>query len=95
MVKEYMLKDAFVTAVQYTGKNIEEVYELGANISKDHGMLVVQEDTLTDVIIKPVNIGDYLVKMANGYVFKLSEVEFKRRYFEIDERTNVCTTSFY
>lgn len=95
MAKEYMLKDAFVTAVQYTGDNVEEVYEFGANIAKEHNGLVICEDSLTDKIIKSVNVGDYLVKLANGYAFKLSEAEFKERYFEIDERTNVCMTSFY
>lgn len=93
MTKKYIKKPIPVEAVQYTGKNFDEVQSFCTDAFTEDGWLKVH--TLEGDMKAPNRTGDYVIKGIKGEFYICEKSIFEKTYEEDDERRYACTSSFF
>ena len=93
MAKTYIKKPMPIEAVQFTGKNFDEVKEFcpSATLDKDE----LQVKTLEGVMKAPNKVGDYVIKGVVGEFYICDKDIFEKTYEEVNERNCVCASAMY
>lgn len=81
MIKKYVNRPMTIEAIQYDGKNIDEVQNFC------HEKI--------DEMCSVLEVGDYVVKDGHGCFSTCEKNLFQKKYEELDERKIVCAQSLY
>ena len=91
--QKYVKKPIPVEAVQFNGHNIDEVNDFCQDAFVEDGWLCV---SALEGIMKASNkVGDYVVKDAMGKFYICEKGIFEEMYEEADDRSYVCSSTFY
>lgn len=93
MAKMYVKKPIPVEAMQYTGKNIDEVQDFCQSVVVEDGWLKVH--TLEGFMKAPHKRGDYVVKGTIGEFYICDKKIFEDTYEEVDGRQYVGSSSMF
>lgn len=93
MAKKYVKKPIPVEAVQYTGKNFDEVQDFCVDAFIEDGWLHVH--TLEGDMKAPSKAGDYVIKGIKGEFYICEKHVFEKAYEEAHDREYACTSSLF
>lgn len=80
-VKRYGKRPIIITAVQWTGENLDECFNfLSCAAALENGTILIR----TDEGINHVQVGDYIVEHPIGVFYNYSPSVFKAKYHELD-----------
>ena len=78
---KYRKKPIVIEAMQYTGKNYDEIYSFCAVSYPDKGVVIIP--TLEGKMI--CNVGDWVIKGAKGEFYPCKPDIFEKIYEVVDE----------
>lgn len=96
MIKKYIKKPIPIEAIQYNGKNLNELIDFSDNIvyKSDNDIYV---HTLEGDMKMKNKTGDYLIKGIHGEYYFCEKSIFEESYQEatIDDRSYMCCQTMY
>ena len=93
MAKKYVKKPIPIEAIQFDGKNFDEVNDFCKDAFIEDGWLHVH--TLDGDMKAPNKLGDYVIKGIKGEFYICEKSIFEETYEEDDGRRYVCAGSLY
>ena len=94
-VKSYRKKPVVIQAVQYTGKNVAEIYEFTLGAAHE---IVPDADILSVSTMEGMTIaraGDYIIRGVDGEFYPCAQTVFLKTYVEVsheDAESNPAAT---
>lgn len=81
MIKKFRKKPIVIEAVQWTGKNTQEIYDFGTSqvIVYDYVLIKTLEGDMK------ANIGDYIIKGVEGEFYPCKPDIFDKTYEEVEQ----------
>lgn len=95
MVQKYIKKPIPIEAIQWTGKNIDEIKKFtNQDVYIKNGHLVL--NTLEGTFVSKNKIGDWVIKGIKGEFYICEKTIFEESYIEYnDERSYTCSQMLY
>ena len=95
MIKKYIKKPIPIEAIQWTGKNLNEIKKFtNQDVCIKNGHLIL--NTLEGTFVSKNKTGDWIIKGIKGEFYICEKTIFEESYIEYnDERSYICTQMMY
>lgn len=94
MIKQYIKKPIPINAIQFTGKNFDELVSFAGDfIYKNNNEIFIH--TLEGEMKMKNAIGDYLIKGVHGEFYFCEKSIFEETYEELTDRNYICNQSIF